>query len=278
VDTEVQFRWLGVAGIELRVKGHILVIDPCFTRIPFRQQWFGRVHPHRELIAENVQECDFVLVTHAHWDHLMDVPEVVLNTGATTLGSPNTRQLLALLGVPPKQIREIEAGDKKTLGNFQVEVLPAEHMRFPGWQLFSGPLPADLKPPLRARDYKMDACFSFLIDMDGYRLLNWCSEHSEPATSADVLFVSPYQDYAYYESLVHLVQPKVVVPIHWDDFFRPLSEPVRPMLKPPTWSFPPLQRLNLAEFRQVVEQIAPQTKVLIPEMFRTYDIMDQMSR
>ncbi len=48
--------------------------------------------------------CDFVLVTHAHWDHLMDVPDVVLNTGATALGSANTCQLLALLGVAPEPI------------------------------------------------------------------------------------------------------------------------------------------------------------------------------
>ena len=29
--------------------------------------------------------CRVVLVTHAHYDHLLDVPEVARNTGARTL-------------------------------------------------------------------------------------------------------------------------------------------------------------------------------------------------
>ena len=36
-----EMRWLGVAGIELRVNKQILVIDPFVTRPPFRRMWFG---------------------------------------------------------------------------------------------------------------------------------------------------------------------------------------------------------------------------------------------
>ena len=143
----IRFRWLGVAGIELSVNDQVLSIDPYLTRLPFWRVAFGRVRPNRELIAEQIQHCYFVLVTHAHFDHLMDVPDVVRNTGAVALGSANTCRLLATLGVPPAQIRLIEIGDPLALGDFRVEVLLAEHATFVGRWPFSGPLPPSLRLP-----------------------------------------------------------------------------------------------------------------------------------
>jgi L-ascorbate metabolism protein UlaG (beta-lactamase superfamily) len=268
----IEFRWLGVAGIELRANGQTLLIDPFLTRFPLWRMWFGCVHSDRERIAKEIPRCDFVLATHAHWDHLMDVPEVVHNTNAMALGSSHTCRLLAASGVETAQIQEIGAGDKLTLGEFQVEVLPAKHMTILGLPMLSGPLPTRLQPPLRAGDYRMDRCFSFLIYVAGQRLLDWCSVHPEPAVPAEVLFARPYQTHPFFEALLRDVQPRLVIPTHWDDFFRPLSKPVRPMFKPPRWSWPPLQRVNLARFKQMVEQIAPKTQVLIPERFQIYDL------
>ena len=112
-----QFRWLGVAGIELRAQDGVLVIDPFLTRFgPWRA--LGRVRSNRSLVAGTVRECDFVLVSHAHWDHLMDVPEVVRATGAQAFGSANTCRLLSVCGVPATHIRQIGAGDRLVLGAF----------------------------------------------------------------------------------------------------------------------------------------------------------------
>jgi L-ascorbate metabolism protein UlaG (beta-lactamase superfamily) len=115
----MEFRWLGVAGIELRVEDCVLVIDPFFTRPPFRRLWLGRVRPDQGLIAGKIKQCDFILVSHAHYDHLMDVPEVMRNTGATALGSENACRLLALLGAPAEHIRPIRAGDQFPLGMYR---------------------------------------------------------------------------------------------------------------------------------------------------------------
>jgi L-ascorbate metabolism protein UlaG (beta-lactamase superfamily) len=272
MDHAVRFRWLGVAGIELRVNEQILAIDPFVTRPPFRRMWFGRVHADGALVATTIPQCDFVLVTHAHHDHLMDVPDVIQQTGATAFGSPNACQLLSILGVPEGHLHEIKVGDQFTLGHIQVEVLPAEHLKVPGFS--PGPLSPRLRPPLRIRDYRMDTCFSFLIEVGGLRWLDWGSVRSEPALLADVLFVMPQQERAYYEALLGVVQPRVVIPIHWDYLFRPLSQPLRPILKPPRLGFPPLERVDLSGFRQLIKQIAPEAKVFIPEIFRPYDLSE----
>jgi L-ascorbate metabolism protein UlaG (beta-lactamase superfamily) len=270
MEPAVRFGWLGVAGIEVSVNEQILAIDPFLSRPPFRRLWFGRVRPNSALVVTTIPRCDFVLVTHAHHDHLRDVPDVIQQTGATAFGSPNACHLLTILGVPEGRCHEINVGDRFPLGHFQVEVLPAEHRSVPGFS--SGPLPPGLRPPLRIRDYRMDTCFSFLIEVGGLRFLDWGSIRSGPAPSADVLWVTPSADAAYYEALLTMVQPLLVLPIHWDDLFRPLSKPVRPYWKPPHRAFPPLEREDLTRFRQLIKQIAPQAHIFIPEIFQLYEL------
>lgn len=268
----LEIRWLGVAGIELRANEQILVIDPFVTRPPLRRMWWGRVRSDSVLATTTVPQGDFVLVTHAHWDHVMDVPAVIEQTRAIAYGSPNTCQLLAILGVPVEHLHEIKVGDQLTLGTFQVAIFPAEHGLVLGRPFATGSLTPNLRPPLRMRDYRMDTCFSFLIEVDGLRFLDWSSEQSHSAPLADVLSVKPHREQAYYEILLGVVQPRVVIPIHWDDFMRPLSQRLRPMLKPPRLAFPPFTRVDLTAFRLLIKRIAPQTQVFIPEIFHLYEL------
>ena len=267
-----EMRWLGVAGIELRVNEQILVIDPFVTRPPFRRMWWGRIRSNSYLAAATVPQGDFVLVTHTHWDHVMDVPAIIEQTKAIAYGSPNTCHLLANLGVPEEHLHEIKVGDQLTLGVFQVAILQAEHGLVLGQPYATGSLDPTLHPPIRMRDYRMDTYFSFLIEVDGLRFLDWSSEQVHLAPLADVLFVKPLQKPAYYEALLDVVQPCVVIPIHWDDFMRPLSQPLRPMLKPPHLAFPPLTRVDLTEFSQLIKRIAPKTQVFLPEIFHLYKL------
>ncbi len=87
MDHTVWFRWLGVAGIELRVNEQILALDPFLTRPPFRRMWFGRVRSDSALVVTTIPQCNVILITHAHHDHLMDVPEIIQQTGATAYGA-----------------------------------------------------------------------------------------------------------------------------------------------------------------------------------------------
>jgi L-ascorbate metabolism protein UlaG (beta-lactamase superfamily) len=272
VDKPISFRWLGVAGIELCVGRRVLLIDPFVSRPPFRRMLFGRVEPDHALITNTISPCDTVLVTHAHWDHLMDVPDVARRAGATVYGSPNVCTLLRFLGLPRERLHALAAGDHLSLDGVEVEVLSAVHGTVLGRPIFTGPVPDILRPPLRLRDYRMDRDFTFLVEAAGYRLLDWSSECAEGAVGANMLFVKPFSAPTYYAELLRTVRPRVVIPIHWDDLFRPLSRPVRPMISPPSWSIPPLRREDLAAFRRMIQQIAPQARVFVPDMFRRYDL------
>jgi len=262
-----QFRWLGVAGSEWRIDGRILAIDPFFTRPPFRRMWLGRVQPDDHLSSVLMPRCDVILVTHSHWDHLMDVPEIARRTGAQVLGSPNTCALLAACGVPERQMRCVGVGDAWTVQGFEIIVLPAAHPRTPIDHLVNGPLPPELKPPLRLIDYRMDVCFSFLVRADGRAILS-----GDQPVSADVWLVSPFSIRADDQPLLRAIRPCLAIPIHWDNLFRPLSKGTRPMLAPPARKWSPLQFLDMARFARELRVSLPQTQVLLPQALRLYSL------
>ena len=275
-DTQapVCFRWLGVAGLEVTSAGRTLLVDPYFTRLSLPRLWFGRAQPNRALVRKLTGQADYVLVTHAHLDHLLDVPEVLRLTGAIALGSTNVCRLLAAAGVPASQRREIAAGDRLTLGEFSVDVLPAEHLTVLRRPVLARPLPADLPSPPRARDYRADVCFSFRIETGGYRLLDWASERAEPAPPSDVLFVKAGKEDAYYRALLATTRARLVVPVHWDDFGRSLTRPLRPLLLPPVWAWPPLRRVDLAALQSSLERVAPHAELLRPAVLQACDLGD----
>jgi L-ascorbate metabolism protein UlaG (beta-lactamase superfamily) len=272
------FRWLGAAGLAFQAGGRTLLIDPFFTRPPVRALLaLERVRPDPALVARHAPPADYVLVTHAHYDHLLDVPEVLRLTGARAYGSANTCDLLALHGLPAARLTAIRPGDRLALGPFAVEVFPARHTHTPLDRWINGPLPDHLKRersrlPLRLIDYRMDDCFSFRIQAGGQTLL--VGNHPVPA---GLLFLSPYHPDGRLGALLAAARPRLVAPIHWDDFTRPLSRPLRPMLvsrRQGLAGWPPVRRLDLAAFARQVKAILPEAHVLAPELFKEYRAED----
>lgn len=250
--------------------GTTLLIDPYFTRVPLWRFLIGRLRPVPARVAEHTRTCDFVLVTHAHFDHLLDVPVVARLTGSRVLGSSNTCVILAACGVRPEMIKQIRVGDRLDLGPFEVEIFAAEHQRVPGFG--SGPVAPGLEPPLRAWEYRMDDDFSFLLTVNGRRVLVDSGGISLDMEPVDIAFVQPHLGPDHVASVLKGVQPSVVIINHWDDFFRSLSCPLRPFFTHPGWSSFPLRRLDLSVFRCFVKHTAPKTQVLVPEIFQIYTL------
>ena len=267
MENSISFRWLGVGGVELSAGGQVLVVDPFFTRPRFSALWGRRVIPNRSMVAGHLAWADFVLVTHAHYDHLMDVPEVLRSRGAVAYASPNACRILAAEGIPPGQIHEIGAGAKLELGEFKIEAGLGVHGPTPLDVIINRPLAARLEPPLRLWDYRMDTCLSFFIQVNGLRVQ--CGGQLNPA---DVLLINPNKAPEHYRPLLQAVQPRLVIPIHWDDFFSPLTRPLRPMLAPPRWAWPPFGKIDLARFKRMIEEMSPLASVLVPEIFYSYDL------
>jgi hypothetical protein len=130
----------------------------------------------------------------------------------------------------------------------------------------------DLHPPLKARDYRMDMDFSFLLHVAGLRILVEPGENWQDAVRADVLFISPARSRKFYEQVLQRVQPRLVIPLHWDNLFRPLSTPVQPFYGLPCLAWPPLRRINLPAFTQMVTQITPTACAYVPDPYRPFHL------
>jgi L-ascorbate metabolism protein UlaG (beta-lactamase superfamily) len=257
---KLSFRWLGVAGIELKADEQVLAIDPFLTR-PSLTGLIKPVHPNMELVTKKIPHCNGVLVTHSHWDHLMDVPAVLQHTGAVAYGSANTCQLLRLLGVPGSQVEEIHVGDILSLGTYEVEVIQGQHSWIPFNRWFNGKIKTGLQPPLRLQDYRMDISLGFCIGVEGMRLLV-CAAQPQPA---EVLFMVAQESRTYYRNLISKIKPHVVVPVHWDNFIRPLSKPLHQFTRP--------GRMQLGQLANLVRDLIPDATVIIPEIFREYTLI-----
>lgn len=260
------FQWLGVAGLAFFDEGSALLVDPFFTRPPRGDLvWMRRVVPNAALAEQYAPRADFILVTHPHYDHLMDVPNVMRFTGASAYGTPNTAQLLQLHNLPPERIHTVAPGDRLELGPFGVDVLTGTHMRTPVDRWINGPLPRGLRVPLRLIDYVMDASYAYRIEMNGTVAL--IGNHPIPA---DVWFVAPYQSRDTFADMLRAINPRRVVLIHWDDFTRPLSSPLRPMIvtiaQGQSPRFPPVRRIDLEGIARFAKIILPEVAVTVPEI------------
>jgi L-ascorbate metabolism protein UlaG (beta-lactamase superfamily) len=258
-------------------KGHTLAHDPFLTRPPLHKVFWGRVEPDRALVERHLPACDDILVTAARWDHFMDVPAVAQRTGARCHGPARVCELLRALGVPAGQIDEIKVGDCLELGPFCVCAKPGAHTPTPLDGFLNGPLPVRLEPPLRIREYRMadrtdQLCY--WIDVEG---ASWQLSRQEARSGkslgepADVLVVMPFETQARLCRLLAHVKPRLVIPYHWDDLFRPLSKPLRRFWMPPRAAFPPLARVDLDRFARRVKAIDPEVKVFVPQVLRVYD-------
>lgn len=260
--SELRLRWLGVAGVELIADGYVLLIDPYLTRVSLWQS-LGRVRPNWVWLQMHLPRADAILITHAHIDHLLDAPEIAQRTGATLYGSANTVQIAALCGLSAVQIVQVGAGDRLELGPFVVHVETSVHVSVPGFG--PKPLRKGLRAPLRLFDYQMDACYRFLIEVGGYRLLTDPGVRPNGLPQADWLFLYPHHRPDELSALLAQVRPQVVWLTHWDDMWRPLSKPLYPSLSVPRMAWPPLYRVDLARLVAQVTHVLPSARVMVPE-------------
>jgi len=268
-----KFTWLGNAGLRFKFQQSTLLVDPFLSRPHWRYLLGGRPRLDERHIQEHISHADYILVTHAHYDHLMDVPHIAQQTGATVFGSYNTHRLMEICGLPVTQLRLIYIGALIELPCMEVSVLPAAHAWLPFYT--AGKLKSNLHPPLRLQDFRMDECFSYyLLLMDGLKILVWSSISSRGAVPADILFLRAVASERWYREMLTAVKPRVIIPTHWDDLFRPLGQPMRPFFGPPRLAFPPLQRIDLGEFNSKIHKVDANCRVMLPEVFREYDLND----
>lgn len=235
--------WAGVTTLLVDDGASALMTDGFFSRPGLATVGLGRIAPSESRIDDGlermgVDRLEAVLPVHTHYDHAMDSTVVAERTGARLVGGESAAQVGRGHGLPDDRLVVATPGEAITLGAYDVTLVESEHCppdRFPG--VITEPV----VPPVKASVYKCGEAWSTLIHHrpSDRRLLIVGSAGSVPGAltgyRADVVYLGVGQlgiqpeSYLvdYWAQTVRAVGARRVVLIHWDDFFRPLTKPLR---------------------------------------------------
>lgn len=244
----VTVRFAGVATLLFDDGETAWMTDGFFSRPGMRQTFFGRIGPDAAAIDAalkrlGVSKLAAIVPVHSHYDHAMDSPTVALRTGAVLIGSNSTMQIGFGAGLPRAQLYEVHAGEAVALGKFRLTFIASRHSPTP-WSdgVSVENIAAPVVPPTRAPAWREGQVWSIVVEhASGGRWLIEGSAGFIPGALAgrrvDTVFLGvgtlgrkddAYRS-AYWHETVRLTGARRVVPIHWDDFWLPLDQPMQAM-------------------------------------------------
>ncbi len=257
----MRLTWLGAAGFKVDTsEGATLLIDPYLSR------------PEKALPSSPLQPADLVptdeiLLTHGRFDHTMDTPALVKQTGAIVHAPESVCQRLAERGVSRHCLQPLTLKNPKMLGSLLWEARPGLVNQ------------ADSSPVLRAltrepqllaqvdaldRHWPVGEIVLYWLQADGLRLVHFGStgwlEAEIQDLRPDIALLpveQPADPHSAVVSLAALLKPKLVIPHHWDDFYPPLSH-----------------MIDLESFQAAIQAVAPQVKVYIPSLGQSFNPAD----
>ena len=234
--------FLGVASLLVDDGETALLTDGFFSRPGLAKVALGKIAPDHAridaaLARAGVDRLAAVLPVHSHYDHAMDSAVVADRTGAVLVGGESTAYVGRGHGLPDDRIRVATPGEPMSFGAFTVTLVESHHCppdRYPG------EITAPVVPPVKTAAYRCGEAWSILLEHASGRsaLLQGSAGYvagSLAGRRADVAYLGVGQlgvqseDYlrTYWAETVETVGARTVVLTHWDDFFRPLDQPLR---------------------------------------------------
>jgi len=232
----LEVTWIGVSGYRIAYAGQAVFVDPYVSRAPLRDVLLRRpVLPDPALVDRYLDaggaQVAGVLVGHTHFDHAVDAPAIARRHRARAYGSASLRRLMAIHGLADLAV-EVEPYRRYELGPFVVSFTPSRHSRLIlGRKVpMDGELTCDHLDGLRTGAYRCGAVWGIRIEVASVSFYHQGSAdlvddalRNEPV---DVFLagvagrsVTP----RYWERVLGRLDPRVVVPTHYDDFFKPLG-------------------------------------------------------
>ena len=235
--------WMGVATLLIDDGSSALMTDGYFSRPSLAKIAAGKVAPSPArvdgcLARAKVSRLAAVIPVHTHIDHALDSALVADRTGAQLVGGRSAANVGRGYGLAENRIVVAVSGEPIRLGAYDVTLIESHHCppdRFPGV------IDEPVIPPVKASAYRCGESWSTLVHhrSTGRRLLIQGSagfvKGALAGHRADAVYLSVGQlglqprSYLveYWTETVRAVGARRVILIHWDDFFRPLTKPLR---------------------------------------------------
>jgi L-ascorbate metabolism protein UlaG (beta-lactamase superfamily) len=172
-----------------------------------------------------------VLVGHTHFDHAIDAPAIARRFATKAYGSSSLAQLMHLHGLGDLA-KEVVPHKPYELGPFVVRFVPSRHSKllFGRKIPMDGELTCDHLHGLSPRAYRCGQVWGIRIDVAGVSLYHQGSADLDDDELRDDpvdVFLAGVAGRSftprYWERILPRLDPRVVVPTHYDDFFAPLG-------------------------------------------------------
>jgi len=283
----VTLRYLGTAGWEISDGRTIILIDPYLSRLhrttPNDDVLPGDTRPtfaatdaaqsDAATIDAHIQRADFMLITHTHADHALDLAYIARKTGATVIGTESTRNVARAYGIAADKVIVGRGGDDLEFGAWSVRIIPSLHgilRRAPFLRSDPNAPPApavvsaDVKAPLRLNQFAEGGTLAYLIRIGGRQILAFGSmnfiEREIEGLRPDVALIGAMPErreiHDYTSRLLRAIgYPRMVLPTHWDRFNVTYDVSQAPAIE------------RLQSFIAEVKAASPKTIVTVPRYF-----------
>ena len=231
-DDVIKLTWLGCASFKIVCGEATFWTDPFIT--------MSKDADHITT-AETFDGIDNILISHGHFDHLMNVPEFSRTHDIRVYCSKVPRYTLLKQGVPDEQIMLSTPGDTFKIGDATIRVYDGEH-NIPDWQMTMGAVLRTISSFRAIGDFfsimtehvrypELDETTIFEINADGRRVLFMGSlglreNAQQPKMGADLLIL-PYNGLSDPSeislSIVEKLRPKALLIGHHDNAIPPLT-------------------------------------------------------
>lgn len=243
--------WVGHATALIELDGARLLTDPALT------SRLAHLRRHHRPDLDQLGDIDAVLISHVHMDHLHLPSLRLLGPGLRLIVPAGAAPMLRRRGVAA---REVVVGDHVAVGAVDVEVVPAVHpgRRGPHSRVRADAVGYVLRGPSATIYFPGDTdLFASMgefgpVDVALLPIAGWGPTlgegHLDPdgAARASVL-----------------LQPRLVVPIHWGTY-----SPITGRRRPPDWLQRPAERfagaMDAAGHGDRLRLLEPSDRLLVP--------------
>ena len=258
----IELTWFGTATILLNIDGEKLLFDPFFRR-------------NKKLEQPDIKEfthVDYIFNTHSHFDHLCDVPEILVRSSAKIYGSSTAYLRLKKQKVNvAKRAVVLHYNETRNLKKCSLKVYQSQHVRndigiilLTALKiLFTFQIHKAWKLLRMHHKYLMGgSVMAFEVKANGKTILIFGSagvdKNVKLPSGVDVL-VWPFQGRSnmtkYSLPIIEKINPKVVILDHFDNVFPPVTGNV-----------------NTSKFVKVMAKKHPDIKVIVPKYKDTFKL------
>jgi len=231
----VRVTYFGTNSYLLQSRDGTVLVDPYFSRVgPLWALGLGkRVSSRPDRVSQGFQHlpsrADLIVVTHAHFDHLGDVPAVAARTGAVVALSPTGKSLAIAAGAEPARLTAMKAGEQRRFGGVRVTAIDADHSTLFGREVYPGTLTQPPPPPQRMKGWVVGEPLAWLVELGGKRIyiesggVEKLPPRSLGPVDLAVIGVPLKESLPRFPQALRLLHPRFVLPSHQDDFAKPLD-------------------------------------------------------